>query len=237
MSAEWDIEERDRIAVMTREQMLDELAEAFAECDRDDLTNQLLYDRQRYGLVGWITFTTYELREELYDGENIPAGEDRIHPEGERDQQGTLGQLVRELAGHLLDGNIDRSEWHVMMRHDLDGDVVIGARITSIKLDGFHQHVNLIGPKEETMDRSQPARVDAMLAGRSRPLNLDCQTRQLRPAKKQYETDTGHGYVVEQCSKPLGHHGHHRYRRFVGGAATAEEGANILRYGPRKERK
>ena len=38
------------------------------------------------------------------------------------------------------------SKWRVMMRADLDGDVIIGWSVKDIKMDGFHQHVNLIGP-------------------------------------------------------------------------------------------
>lgn len=66
----------------------------------------------------------------------------------------SLHERLAEIIEEIKAKGRDPAEWAVVMRHDLDGDVVIGANITQISLDGFYQHVNLIGPMIRPMESS-----------------------------------------------------------------------------------
>lgn len=139
--SKFDSEERDRIAGLTRDALIAENSEAMADVMWDDghKDQEGLVVLYRDGLVGYKHYSTRDLRDELYDAAMIPE-EHRLYQPG--DDPGpalTVGALIEALYGK-------EPQWLAMMRHDLDGDVIIGARIVEVKEDGFYQHVNLIGP-------------------------------------------------------------------------------------------
>lgn len=155
------LKERDRIAGLTRDQMLEETATGWAEMTRDDHDFDTIFEMMMWGSVGAVHRSTWYLRDDMYEVLDIPREERRFQegerPDAEREAM-TAGDLIVKLMADIAstgDGISaatvgDCSQWTVMMRHDLDGDVVIGARIVAIKRDSFHRHINLIGPKEET---------------------------------------------------------------------------------------
>lgn len=144
---EEQITDRTRILALTRDQMIEELAELTAEVLRDDRREAI--DAVVRGTPGLASLTNFQLRDQCYEYlSEIPESQ-RLYAVGEtpsvRSHYSTVGELIQDLLNY---DKVKDRQWRVMMQHDLDGDVLIGARITEIRLDGFHQRVTLYGPKE-----------------------------------------------------------------------------------------
>ena len=102
-----------------------------------------------------------------------------------------MGKLLTELMTLATENDkVSRnpSEWWVVMRHDLDGDVILGAHIQQVEIDGFHRQVNLRGP--------------APVIKKGAPLMCG----------KPQVYHTMHGYRVAVCNLDAGHQSkRHRY--------------------------
>lgn len=145
MLADHEERERDRIYNMTRDQLINEHVEQLTDLWRDD--GAYFEEMARCGHVGAIHYSDWELRYEQYEITEIPP-EDRKYRDGEKPPHEvpwySVGDLVQQL--HRLSESVTQRP--VMMQHNLDNDVIIGARITEIRVPGFHQVVELHGPNE-----------------------------------------------------------------------------------------
>lgn len=180
------LKERDRIAGLTRAELISERATGFANMAIDDHDFNIEFDHAAYGITPMVMLSTYELRNDSYEDADISAS-DRIFPEGEKEPEGfTVSKLFGQLLTLVAEDN-QRAMWKVMLRHDLDGDVILGAVLKDIKPDGFYQYINLIGPvkKEGEVPRSL------------------CEHRQVVNGRG--------GFWIQRCNYPAGHvPGNHR---------------------------
>lgn len=147
--SDFDTEERDRIAALTRDEMVKETAELDADVMRDDGHRDWdeLVRMYTEGFAGRRHDSTKELRDDLYDLADVPEKERRYTDEELKHHTMTMGGMLKALM-HNPNHKEGSEQWPVVIWIDLDGDVVIGVNLKEPRLDGFHQTVNLQGMKE-----------------------------------------------------------------------------------------
>lgn len=99
----------------------------------------------------------------------------------------------RELIARINELPQEQHEWQLRLCCDY-GDLVISGRVEAVRTDGFHEHVNLVGPvvKDQTQVTMQV-----------RNLTASCQKAQICRVRG--------GYMVQQCNKLPGHDKRHSY--------------------------
>lgn len=212
---EWSVEERDKIAQLTRHTMLENAVEMEAENLRD---YNWATDVAANGYPGYNSWSTWELREEQYRLNDIPE-EHRVYQPGETPPPDDHYRTVGDLIAALLDTTkVKDRQWRLMIEFDLDGDVKIAGRITRIHLDGFHELVTLGGPKEGNPRQAQPPAITSQPKW--------CLSKDVVP----WMVDR---YKVRQCRKETGHNSRHHYKvrsdQPTEGFATPAEAKEWLR--------
>lgn len=141
--SDWDPAERDRIAGMMRNDLIKELAELDADVMYDDghRDQEALVELFTDGQIGYRHRSTKFLRNQLYNLADVPDAERQYRNDDDRGEAFSVGRLIEE----LWDKDSQRT---VMMRHVLNEDVTIGARVVKVEADRMYEFVNLIGPKE-----------------------------------------------------------------------------------------
>lgn len=143
--------ERDKIASMDRATLLQHICELEADGDVDDNDREIFHEYHMFGVPARNWHSNHQLREYAYELADVDHPY-RLHPAGEVEPtRMTLGKLLLELSKlAATDQRIkDPSQFPVLMQHRLNDDVTIGARIVTIKIEGFHMRLDLIGPQEE----------------------------------------------------------------------------------------